>query len=132
VVISTLGTTLGRFNRLLDDAELQHHVRSLLLAFQLVDIATQATKGRAGLNVLCDGDGNDRRHTTAMTGDVRDPAAHSRVVDDVGQRRAQLADPLLIACGRRHTRMVTEIHMATHVYTNLVGSETTGRTRKPP
>lgn len=66
---------------------------------------------------------NDRGHAPAMAGDVRDPAPNGGLVQDLGQRGAKLADSNLTTCGRRHTHMVTEVHLRTHVYTNLVGSE---------
>ena len=75
------------------------------------------------LNGLGVGHGNDRGQATAVARDVRDPAADGSVIDGFGQGRAEFADSLLSACGRRHTRMVTENHNGTHVYTNLVGCE---------
>lgn len=76
------------------------------------------------LDGLCLDHGDDRGHAPAVARDVRDPAADGGVVDGLGQPRAQFAEPLLGTCGRRHTRMVTEDHMRTHVYTNLVGCGT--------
>lgn len=67
---------------------------------------------------------HDRGNATAMAGDVRDPAPNGGLVQDFGQRRTELADSNLTTCGRRHTHMVTEVHLGTHVYTNLVDSGT--------
>jgi hypothetical protein len=80
------------------------------------------------------GDGNDRPYSPAVAGHVGDPAAHGGVIQDIGQRRAQVANPNLNARGRRHTHMLAVVHESTLVYTRGMGSETTPSPRylKPP